>query len=157
VPPDNWERLQSLCAGEDVEATAIGTFEATGRLRLFYEGNRVADLDLHFLHEGRPVVVRQATWKPPHPPAPEQVGAASRAPAAAGPARVGGPTSEGGVQTETLLHVPGSLNVCSKEPIIRQYDHEVQGGSVVKPLVGVGDDGPSDAAVVMPVLDSWQA
>ena len=51
---------------------------------------------------------------------------------------------------------PGSSpNVCSKEWIIRQYDHEVQGGSVVKPLVGITDDGPGDASVVMPVLGSW--
>src|SRR5207253_4327483 len=49
-----------------------------------------------------------------------------------------------------------SLNVCSKEWIIRQYDHEVQGGSVVKPLVGARNDGPSDAAVLMPVLGSWR-
>ena len=48
----------------------------------------------------------------------------------------------------------GSLNVCSKEWIIRQYDHEVQGGSVIKPLVGVQNDGPSDAAVLRPVLSS---
>ena len=44
------------------------------------------------------------------------------------------------------------MNVCSKEWIIRQYDHEVQGGKVIKPLVGVHNDGPGDAAVVMPVL-----
>ena len=41
-------------------------------------------------------------------------------------------------------------NVASKEWIIRQYDHEVQGGSVIKPLVGTENDGPSDAAVVSP-------
>jgi phosphoribosylformylglycinamidine synthase len=40
--------------------------------------------------------------------------------------------------------------------VIRQYDHEVQGGSVVKPLVGVANDGPSDAAVIAPVLGSWK-
>ena len=45
--------------------------------------------------------------------------------------------------------------MCSKEWIIRQYDHEVQGGSVIKPLVGAMDDGPGDAAVIMPVLGSW--
>jgi phosphoribosylformylglycinamidine synthase len=45
--------------------------------------------------------------------------------------------------------------VCSKEWIIRQYDHEVQGGSVIKPLVGVHEDGPGDAAVLTPVLGSW--
>jgi phosphoribosylformylglycinamidine synthase len=48
----------------------------------------------------------------------------------------------------------GSLNVCSKEWVIRQYDHEVQGGSVIKPLVGIQNDGPSDAAVLRPVLSS---
>ncbi len=56
--------------------------------------------------------------------------------------------------TDTLLKILGSLNVCSKEWVIRQYDHEVQGGSVVKPLVGVMADGPSDAAVIRPVLAS---
>jgi len=56
--------------------------------------------------------------------------------------------------TPALLSILGSLNVCSKEWIIRQYDHEVQAGSVIKPLVGVVNDGPSDAAVLRPVLSS---
>jgi phosphoribosylformylglycinamidine synthase len=56
--------------------------------------------------------------------------------------------------TPVLLGILGSLNVCSKEWIIRQYDHEVQAGSVIKPLVGVVNDGPSDAAVLRPVLTS---
>ena len=56
--------------------------------------------------------------------------------------------------TDDLLQILGSLNVCSKEWVIRQYDHEVQGGSVIKPLVGVANDGPSDAAVLRPVLAS---
>jgi phosphoribosylformylglycinamidine (FGAM) synthase-like enzyme len=45
--------------------------------------------------------------------------------------------------------------VCSKEWIIRQYDHEIQGGSAVKPLVGIHEDGPGDAAVVVPILGEW--
>ena len=53
-----------------------------------------------------------------------------------------------------LLKILSSLNVASKHWIIRQYDHEVQGGSVIKPLVGVMNDGPGDAAVVRPRLDS---
>src|SRR5207244_311795 len=60
VPPDRWQLFQQLCAGEKVEATAIGRFEATGRLRLSYQGQQVADLDMNFLHEGRPPVVRRA-------------------------------------------------------------------------------------------------
>lgn len=55
-----------------------------------------------------------------------------------------------------MRQILSSWNVCSKEWIIRQYDHEVQGGSVVKPLVGIRNDGPGDAAVVMPVLGSWK-
>jgi phosphoribosylformylglycinamidine synthase len=55
-----------------------------------------------------------------------------------------------------LRGVLGRLNVCSKESMVRQYDHEVQGASVLKPLVGVLDDGPADAAVLRPVLESHQ-
>ncbi len=149
VPPENWDRLQALCAGEDVEATAIGRFEQTGRLRLSYEGNQVADLDMHFLHDGRPPVVRQATWR---------AGGVSplMKPSEIEPSIRGlTPPARPKDHTETLLRILSSPNVCSKEWIIRQYDHEVQGGSVVKPLVGVHEDGPGDAAVVTPVLGSW--
>jgi phosphoribosylformylglycinamidine synthase len=59
VSPEKWPRLHALCAGEDVEATAIGRFEKTGRLRLSYEGHSTGDLDMRFLHDGRPPVVRQ--------------------------------------------------------------------------------------------------
>ncbi len=54
---------------------------------------------------------------------------------------------------KTLVKILSCPNVCSKEWIIRQYDHEVQGGSVIKPLLGIHNDGPSDAAVILP-LDS---
>ena len=56
--------------------------------------------------------------------------------------------------TDDLLRILASPNVASKEWIVRQYDHEVQGGSVVKPFVGAANDGPSDAAVMRPVLGS---
>jgi phosphoribosylformylglycinamidine synthase subunit PurSL len=134
VPPEKWEQLRVLCAGEDVEAAILGTFEATGRLKLTYRGNAVADLSMHFLHDGRPDLARTATWtKPAIPPA------AATQPLA---------------PTDALKAILASYSVCSKEWVIRQYDHEVQGGSVVKPLVGVVEDGPSDAAVVAPVLGS---
>lgn len=64
--------------------------------------------------------------------------------------------SESADYTPILLKILGSLNVASKEWVIRQYDHEVQAGSVVKPLVGAVNDGPSDAAVLRPVLDSYR-
>ena len=57
---------------------------------------------------------------------------------------------------EALLSCLGHPDVASKEWIVRQYDHEVQGASVVKPFVGTQADGPSDAAVIRP-LDSTDA
>jgi phosphoribosylformylglycinamidine synthase len=143
VPPESWEVLRSLCAAEDVEATAIGTFEATGRLRLRYGEHQVADLDMRFLHHGRPPVVRQATWR-----------AGGISPLITGSHQGADAPRSPDNLTDTLLAILSSYNVCSKEWIVRQYDHEVQGGTVIKPLVGVHDDGPGDAAVVLPVLGS---
>jgi phosphoribosylformylglycinamidine synthase len=137
VPPGNWLILKALCDSEDVEATVIGTYEATGRLKLMYQDHQVADLDMHFLHHGRPAVVRQATWSPVASPG-------SRA-------GRGGETN----LTDSLFKILSSYNVCSKEWVIRQYDHEIQGRTVIKPLVGVHDDGPGDAAVITPVLGAW--
>jgi phosphoribosylformylglycinamidine synthase subunit PurSL len=141
VAPEQWERLHKLCAGEDVEATVIGRFEATGRLRLLYQGQQVGELDMHFLHHGRPNVVRRAT----------QARGASEGEASPSLA----PRACDENHTQTLLKILAAPNVCTKEWVIRQYDHEVQGGTVVKPLVGVHEDGPGDAAVVVPVLGSW--
>ncbi len=136
VPPAHWERFHALCAAEGVEAAHIGEFMSTGRLCLQYEGQKVADLAMEFLHNGRPRIEREATYAPPEPT----------------PARL--PDKYTWDYTEELQKILGSLNVASKEAIIRQYDHEVQGGSVIKPLVGIQEDGPSDAAVVRPRLDS---
>jgi phosphoribosylformylglycinamidine synthase len=69
----------------------------------------------------------------------------------------GGKTSvvkTGGQFKERLLGALAHPNVASKHWIIRQYDHEVQGGSVIKPLIGPMQIGPSDASVVRPKLDS---
>jgi phosphoribosylformylglycinamidine synthase len=143
VPPDRWQLLHALCASEDVEATVLGRFEATGRLRLAYQGQQVADLDMHFLHHGRPAVVRKASWGP------------GEVPVLSTQYSVFSTKSSPANHTQTLLRILSSYNVCSKEWIIRQYDHEVQGGTVLKPLVGIHEDGPGDAAVVTPVLGSW--
>ncbi len=134
VPPECWPELLSLCQRESVEVTDLGRFVDTGRLVLKYEGNVVCDLSMHFLHDGRPRVVRKAV----DPRKPE-------APLAPPP---------GASFTEDLLALLGDWNVASKEWIIRQYDHEVQARTVMKPLVGALDDGPGDAAVLLPVRGS---
>jgi len=147
VPPSHWDELKRLAEGEDVEAAVLGTFEATGRLRLNYRGQQVADLDMHFLHEARPTVVKDAVWGT-HPTKTAQEARKSTA---------NRYLQRGGNRPaphEALLAILACPSVCSKELVIRQYDHEVQSGSVIKPLVGIKNDGPSDAAVVMPVLGS---
>jgi phosphoribosylformylglycinamidine synthase len=134
VPPDSAEELISLFASEDVEATVIGEFTSDRRLKLFYQGNLVGDLDMEFLHNGLPQLEREAVWAPTHYPEPDF----------APPPDLG----------DDLKKILGSWNVCSKEWVIRQYDHEVQGGSILKPLVGVNNDGPGDGTILRPVLDS---
>ncbi len=134
VPPECVEELLNLLSGEDVEAAVIGEFTSDRRLQLFYHGNLVCDLDMEFLHEGLPQVNREAVWERPRHVEPD----------------FACPVDSG----EALLQILGSWNVCSKEWVIRQYDHEVQGGSVLKPLVGKDNDGPGDAAIIRPVLDS---
>ncbi len=135
VPGAKWPELQALAASEGVEAVALGEFTSTGRLELFYHGHRVGDVSMHFLHDGRPTTARTAVYSPPPVPTPP------------GPPREMSPA-------DVLTAILGSYSVCSKEWIVRQYDHEVQGGSVLKPLVGAADDGPADAAVIAPVLGS---
>ncbi len=135
VPPANWEALHAFCAAEGVEATVIGKFAPTGRLVLKYGDQVVGDLAMDLLHKGRPPVIRSASFTPIKPlPLEIPLGAQDL--------------------TADLCRILGSYNVASKEWIIRQYDHEVQGGSVIKPLVGLANDGPSDAAMVRPVLTS---
>jgi phosphoribosylformylglycinamidine synthase len=146
VPSDRWMEFESLCRSEGVEATAIGEFRPTNRLQLFYQNQQVADLPMQFLHDGRPPVVREAKYAPPSARILSPGGREQGEGAAATTSPVN--------HDESLLRILGSLNVCSKQWVIRQYDHEVQGGSVIKPLVGVQNDGPSDAAVLRPVLSS---
>jgi len=134
VPPEREQEILDLFASEDVEATIIGRFTDDGRLRLRYQGHEVADLSMKFLHEGVPQLVREAVWTPPDTKEPELP-----------------PRRDYG---QALLGILSAWNVCSKEWVIRQYDHEVQGTSVLKPLQGVENDGPGDACVIAPVFGS---
>jgi phosphoribosylformylglycinamidine synthase len=134
VPPDKVDELLAVFESEDVEAVVIGTFTGNGTLTLRYHGVTVGEFDCAFLHGGVPRLERTATWQQPSYPEPDF----------SCPAYLG----------DSLKKILGSWNVCSKEWIIRQYDHEVQGGSIVKPLTGAMNDGPSDACVLRPKLGS---
>ena len=147
APPENLEELMSVCEAESVEATVLGTFTDTHRLRVFYDGEIVADLDMDFLHNGLPRHTKKAVWEPPQHPEPELNKGDFTQNRSVGDAH---PTQ----LTEDLCRILASPNVASKEWVIRQYDHEVQGGLVLKPLVGHKNDGPGDACITTPVLGS---
>jgi phosphoribosylformylglycinamidine synthase len=132
VAPADWEALARVAAAEGVEATAIGTFTGSGRIELKWHGEVAGAIDCHFLHEGRPRTRLASTSARP---------AAGQARWTAAGATVGG-------ILERVLALP---DVASKAWIIRQYDHEVQGASVVKPLLGPGA-GPADGTIVRGVL-----
>ena len=163
VPPDRLDVFLSVFGDEEVEATVIGTFTEDGILCVRYRGETVGKLEMKFLHEGRPQSVRTATWtaaaslaREPAVPQPSLnvVRAAGSIPT---PDTFGSKTyrSTEGTPNDRLLAELSHPNTASKEWVIRQYDHEVQGRSVIKPLVGPGS-GPSDAAVLRPRLDRYR-
>jgi len=136
VPERSLEEFLALAAEMDVEATPLGHFTRSGQFRVTCAGRPVALLDMDFLHDGLPQMSLEAVWERPAAPS-----AAAVSPA---------PDLDQGALVRRML---GRLNICSKEYVVRQYDHEVKGKSVLKPLIGVLADGPADAAVLRPVLD----
>jgi phosphoribosylformylglycinamidine synthase len=134
VSPEKLPRLLEICSGEHVEAAVIGEFAGTGRLELFYDECQVCDLDMAFLHDGVPNITKEAVYKP----------------AKLLTEKFDCPKDLTAFLKKALSH----YNVSSKESIVRRYDHEVQGTSVIKPFVGLAFDGPSDAAVLRPRLGS---
>ncbi len=135
VPPPCVDELLTLAADFEVEATDIGSFEPSGVLDVRYGERRVALLDLDFLHEGVPQKRMEAEWQSPRLRDP-----------------VLPPVADFG---DILLRLLGSLNICSREGIIRRYDHEVKGRTVVKPLMGTRGLGPQDAAVLRLGFETW--
>ena len=136
VPPEKIDEFMAMAARFGCEATVLGEFTDSGTFHILYGDTTVAWLPMAFMHEGLPPMQIPAKWQPPiNPEAPAQ---------------------DKDDWTPDLLALMGRLNICSKESVVRRYDHEVQGGSVVKPFTGVTNDGPSDAAVVRPILDSFK-
>jgi phosphoribosylformylglycinamidine synthase len=133
VPPENVDPFIDLMRRRGVEATVIGEFTDDGVCVVEYQGHRIMDLEMEFLHEGNPQKILKSTYTAPDHPEPDF-------PEPEDPAK-------------TLRQMLGRLNLCSKEYVVRQFDHEVQAGSVVKPLVGKYQDVASDAAVARPLLD----
>ena len=136
VPPDKLEAFIALAREMDVEATDLGVFTDSGYYHCLYNGETLTYLDMNFLHGGVPQMTIPAVWEVRD----------HREPNFSQPLDM----------DATLRHMLGRLNICSKEAVVRRYDHEVQAGTVLKPLVGVANDGPADAAMVRPLFDSFE-
>jgi phosphoribosylformylglycinamidine synthase len=136
VPPEPLVELRNLCDLYEVEMTDIGEFTGTGRLVVRHGEKTVLDLDNHFLHEGIPQRRLNAVLPIP-------LIAAGSCGELVMPADFS--------YHQTLLNLLGHPDIASKENVIRLYDHEVQGGTLVKPLTGPYNDGPSDACVIRPI------
>ncbi len=130
VPENRIDQFLELAKRRGVEAAIIGHYTDDGRFKTFYEGQQISDLDMGFLHHGAPKKKMKAVWKRPQYKEPE----------------FDEPETDW-----SLKNLLSRLNTCSKELVVRQYDHEVQGSTVVKPLTGARNDGPSDAAVFWPL------
>ena len=138
IDPGNLNKVTQICQLHNVEATVIGKFDGKKRLKVTFNKAQVCDLDMKFLHHGLPQRVMYAKRK----------------------------TQNAKRQTPNLRNEPQSQNdwqkifekvlshgnVCSKEPIVRMYDHNVQGTNALHPFSGVNFDGPNDGTIVRPIL-----
>jgi len=178
VPPENLDALRAICEEESVELADLGEFGTPGReLVLNYNGREVGRLSMAFLHEGLPQRTREAAWSPPSPPgrgdggegqsaltpercetnpSPERQRGVAEAVRTTrhGSDRQSGSSAEPATLRDSLLNLLAHPDVASKRWIVRQYDHEVQGATIIKPLVGPGGEGPGDASVIEPVPGS---
>lgn len=137
VSPKKIDRFLELAKKHDVEATVIGKFTDSGKFYSTYQGKTAAFLDMNFVHGGVPKMKLEAEWL-----SPEKRGLSEPE------------LEEITDQVSFLKEMLARLNICSKEYIVRQFDHEVQGTNVVKHLVGKDSDVYSDAVVIKPLYDS---
>lgn len=137
ISTDKSAQLTKLAESFDVEISDIGQFDDQGYFKITKDESIVALIDLEFLHKGLPTLDLKAEWSAS--PINEKV-------------EVSEPDTKGKI-FELLSHE----NIASREDVVRQYDHEVQGQSVIKPLMGKEQNAPCDAAVLLPLLDKKEA
>ncbi len=135
VKPGNIKELFKMAVDFEVELTDIGQFTDNGFLDVRWKNKSIAYLDLDFLHEGVPKKYLEAEWKKPALSEPKLKNDLN--------------------YNDILLKLLSSLNICSRESIIRRYDHEVKGKSIIKPLMGEKGFAPQDAAILRLGFDSY--
>lgn len=135
VPEENCEKLIKFLEKRGAEATIIGTYTDSGRGLITWHGETIMDLEMDFLHDGIPETPLKTTF-------------------------TRGGTNEPNIAepkdySATLKDMLGRLNICSKEFISTQYDHNVQGSAVLGPLQGPGRV-YAETSVTKPVLNAPQ-
>ena len=135
IDPKDEQEFFAICGKLNVEASVIGRFTGKKNLTVMYEDDVVCDLPMSFLHDGLPQRVMSASWKKP----------------TFGKAVLPTVTD----WEATYRSVMANYNVCSKEPIVRLYDHGVQGTSNLPPFTGVNGDAPNNSSIVTPFLDKY--
>ncbi|MBN2454090.1 phosphoribosylformylglycinamidine synthase subunit PurL [Candidatus Woesearchaeota archaeon] len=130
VPEKNIEELKKICGKEGTEMSIIGRFTGDKKLVIKYKEKLVVDLEMPFLHGGLPKEERKAVWESSRNKEPD--------------------VNEKESYDEDLKKILSNPTVASKEWVVRQYDHEVQGCSIMKPLLGANNDGPGDASIIKP-------
>ena len=138
VPPEKIDKFMQLAKLREVEATVLGEFDGSNTFQFYYEGKLIGEIDMTFLHHGVPQMHLIGVYNSPSGTETEII-----AP---------DPKSYGAMLHKMLSR----LNISSKEYFVRRYDHEVQGGSIIKPFTGVVHDGPSDAGILRPLYDKWE-
>ncbi|HAR66074.1 MAG TPA: phosphoribosylformylglycinamidine synthase [Lentisphaeria bacterium] len=128
VPPEDWDELKALADSYEVEISNIGVFTDDGWFDIRYEDERIARIELEFMHKGYPRLEIPAVWAPPQHDE---------------------PTTLDQDPSQALLDLLARDNITSGETHARQYDHEVKGLSVIKPYVGIDNNVASDAVVSM--------
>lgn len=135
IDPENLSAVEEIFLKHGSEATALGVFGTPNgqkpKLEVMYDGRPVIDLEYEFIKNGRGTETLRAEWIPPD--------IQETAPLNAD-------------WTDMVEAVLSDWNVCSKEPIVRRYDHEVQGSSAMKSYGGVHGDAPNNAAIMTPIL-----
>ncbi len=133
VPPENTDKMIAFFAKRGVEATVIGTYTDSGRAKISWNSDTIMDLDMDFLHDGNPKTPLVTTFTRGGEAEPD----------------IKEPKSYETALTDML----GRLNICSKEFIATQYDHNVQGSAVLAPLQGRGRV-YGEVSVTRPLLSS---
>jgi phosphoribosylformylglycinamidine synthase subunit PurSL len=130
VDPANWEAFEAICNKHSTTVANLGAFDGSNRLQVNYGTTKVADLNYEFLNQGPPQKTYKAEWTPPI--IEEKLPVVNNL-------------------QDTLLRVLAHGNIRSQENIVRRYDHEVQGNTVLKPYGGVHRDAPNDGVVLRPI------